>query len=145
MLNGGVIDMRAIDVAVGDVKIAFRVKDGITLVGGDSGTGKTLLFHTLQKHKLLGEYQDVVLINYLDEKNKPISDYLRFLGLEGKMIVIDNADILLSPEDRRYILVDQSRNTYLLFGRRPDYLNLSAMNIAQVVRTGDTCVLEYLR
>ena len=76
---------------------SLEFADRITLVRGDSATGKTYLYQMLEDLRLLEEYQ----------------------------AIIDNADLLLDNEDRRFINFDSS-NQYMLFARNCDGLNLSS-------------------
>lgn len=92
----------------------------ITLVRGDSATGKTYLYQLLEDVKQLEEYRDIRLLNYKsDDFHGTLKSY------RDKFIVIDNADILLENEDRRFINFESS-NQYLLFLRNCDGLNVSA-------------------
>jgi len=92
----------------------------ITLVRGDSATGKTYLFNLLQDVKLLPEYKALVLFNYQNTDFKK-----ELLACRNKCIVIDNADILLDEECKAFINFESS-NQYLLFMRNCDGLNLGA-------------------
>ena len=51
---------------------------------------------------------------------------------EGKLIVIDNADILLDDDTRKYISLD-GRNQYLIIGRNPRNLFSSKENLFELV------------
>lgn len=94
-------------------------EDRITLVGGDSGTGKTVLYEMLGDLRLTDEYKAIKLFNYrsdhLLEELKQCRDYF---------IVIDNADILIDDEVRRFVNFEFS-NQYMLFLRNCDGLNVS--------------------
>lgn len=71
--------------------------DRITLVGGDSGTGKTVLYEMLEDLRLTDEYKAIKLFNYKSD------DFLESMKqCRGRFIVIDNADILIDDEVRRY-------------------------------------------
>lgn len=94
--------------------------DRITLVRGDSATGKTYLYQMLEDLRLMKEYQAIKLFNY---KTEEFHDNLK--KCRDRFIVIDNADLLLNDEDRRFINFDSS-NQYMLFARNCDGLNLSA-------------------
>ena len=63
-------------------------EDRITLVGGDSGTGKTVLYEMLEDLKLTNEYHAIKLFNY---KSENILENLE--KCRNNFIVIDNADI----------------------------------------------------
>ena len=93
--------------------------DRITLVGGDSGTGKTVLYEMLEDLRLTDEYQAIKLFNYKSD------DLLESMQqCRGRFIVIDNADILIDDEVRRFINFEFS-NQYMLFLRNCDGLNVS--------------------
>lgn len=93
--------------------------DRITLVGGDSGTGKTVLYEMLEDLRLTDEYKAIKLFNYKsDNILEPIKK------CRNSFIVIDNADILINDEIRRFINFEFS-NQYMLFLRNCDGLNVS--------------------
>ena len=80
--------------------------DRITLVGGDSGVGKTVLYEMLE---------DVRLTDNFSEAIKRCRD---------SFIVVDNADNLMNDEVRKFINFETS-NQYMLFLRNCDGLNVS--------------------
>ena len=93
--------------------------DRITLVGGDSGTGKTVLYDMLEDLKQTEEYNAIKLFNY---KSEDILEKLK--QCRNNFVVIDNADILMDDEVRRFINFEFS-NQYMLFLRNCDGLNVS--------------------
>ena len=50
----------------------------------------------------------------------------------GKLIVIDNADILLNNNTRKYIALDD-KNQYLIIGRNPHNLFAAKENLFELV------------
>ena len=48
------------------------------------------------------------------------------------MVVIDNADILLNDDTRKYILLD-NKNQYLIIGRNPKNLFATKENLFELV------------
>ena len=97
----------------------LEFEDRITLVGGDSGTGKTVLYEMLEDLRLTEEYKDIKLFNYKTD------GFLETLeSCRDKFIVIDNADILIDDEIRKFINFEFS-NQYMLFLRNCDGLNVS--------------------
>ena len=94
--------------------------DRITLVRGDSATGKTYLYQMLEDLRMAKEYQAIKLFNY---KTEDFHENLK--KCKDRFVVVDNADLLLDDEDRRFINFDSS-NQYMLFARNCDGLNLSA-------------------
>lgn len=94
--------------------------DRITLVRGDSATGKTYLYQMLEDLRMTKAYGEIKLFNY---KTENFHENLRLC--REKFIVIDNADTILEEEDRQFINFETS-NQYMLFLRNCDGLNLSA-------------------
>ena len=96
----------------------LKFSSRITIVRGDSASGKTYLFALLEDLKLTETYQKIKLFNYKSEKfHESLAD------CRGNFIVVDNADILLNEEDRRFINFEKS-NQYMLFLRNCDGINL---------------------
>lgn len=92
----------------------------ITLVRGDSATGKTYLYQMLEDVRQLEQYSAIKLFNYKSEEfHKSLRE------CRNRFIVIDNADTILTDEDREFINFESS-NQYLLFLRNCDGLNVSA-------------------
>lgn len=94
-------------------------EDRITLVGGDSGTGKTVLYQILEDLRLTDQYRNIKLFNY---KSDNLLDSIK--QCRESFIVIDNADILIDDNIRRFINFEFS-NQYMLFIRNCDGLNVS--------------------
>lgn len=93
--------------------------DRIVLVGGDSGTGKTVLYEMLEDLRLTDEYKAIKLFNY---KSDNLLESIK--QCKDNFIVIDNADILINDEIRRFINFEFS-NQYMLFLKNCDGLNVS--------------------
>lgn len=91
----------------------------ITLVRGDSATGKTYLYQLLEDLKMTEEYCKIKMFNY---KSDNFHNELK--ECRNRFIVIDNADTILNDHDRKFINFEGS-NQYLLFLRNCDGLNLS--------------------
>ena len=62
--------------------------DRITLVGGDSGTGKTVLYEMLEDLRLTDEYKAIKLFNYKSDNFSESIEKCR-----DSFIVVDNQDI----------------------------------------------------
>ena len=93
--------------------------DRITLVGGDSGTGKTVLYEMLEDIRLTDVYRAIKLFNY---KSDDFSESIR--QCRDRFIVVDNVDTLIDDDVRRFINFEPS-NQYMLFLRNCDGLNVS--------------------
>lgn len=97
----------------------LQFDDRITLVGGDSGTGKTVLYEILEDLRLTSKYKEIKLFNYKSDNFIEAVKQCR-----NNFVVIDNADSLITDEIRRFINFEVS-NQYMLFLRNCDGLNVS--------------------
>lgn len=93
--------------------------DRITLVGGDSGVGKTVLYEMLEDVRLTDEYRAIRLFNYGSDN---FSESIK--RCRDSFIVVDNADNLMNDEVRKFINFETS-NQYMLFLRNCDGLNVT--------------------
>lgn len=107
--------------------VNFTFTNNITILTGESGTGKTAAFSFIRECMALNP--DILCLNYLDYQKK-ILDVLQ--GVNGKLIVIDNADILLDDDTRKYISLDD-KNQYLIIGRNPKNLFATRENLFELV------------
>ena len=110
--------------------------DRITLVGGDSGTGKTVLYEMLEDLRLTYEYKEIKLFNY---KSDDLLESMK--QCRDRFIVIDNADILINDEVRRFINFESS-NQYMLFLRNCDGLNVSDKSFKVLKLNNNRITLE---
>ena len=107
--------------------VDFLFKNNITILMGESGIGKTVVFSFIRECMALNP--KILCLNYLDyQRNikKVISQE------EGRLIVIDNADILLDDDARKYISLDD-KNQYLIIGRNPKNLFATRENLFELV------------
>lgn len=107
--------------------IDFTFTNNITILMGDSGTGKTASFTFIRE--CMAVNPKILCLNYLDYQ-KNIRDIVS--NTEGKLIVIDNADILLNDDARKYISLD-GKNQYLIIGRNPRNLFATRENLFELV------------
>ena len=110
--------------------------DRITLVGGDSGSGKTVLYEMLEDIKLTDKYKAIKLFNY---RSDDFSESIK--QCRDNFIVIDNADILINDEIRKFINFEFS-NQYMLFLRNCDGLNVSDKSFKVMKLYNNTITLE---
>ena len=104
----------------------FKFTSNITILTGDSGTGKTASFSFIKECMALNP--DIMCLNYLDYQ-KDIADIIK--NASGKLIVIDNADVLLNDDMRKYIALDD-KNQYLIIGRNPKNLFTTKDNLFEL-------------
>lgn len=118
--------------------IDFIFDNNITILMGDSGTGQTASYSFIKECMSLNP--DILCINYLDYQ-RDIGEMIR--SSRGKLIVIDNADVLLDDSIRKYIALDD-KNQYLIIGRNPKNLFTTKENLYELIshKKGDQTVLE---
>lgn len=104
--------------------VDFSLSNNIVLIMGDSGTGKSVVFTILQE--AASNDDRIIPISYL---NKDIENQIR--SQSGKIIVVDNADVVLTDELRKYIAFD-SRNQYIIIGRNPRNLMITTENLFEL-------------
>ena len=107
--------------------VNFTFTNNITILTGDSATGKTASFSFIKECMAINP--DILCLNYLDYQ-KDIKEILS--KTKGKLIVIDNADILLDDITRKYISLDDA-NQYLIIGRNPKNLFTTKENLFELV------------
>ena len=107
--------------------VDFIFKNNITILMGDSGTGKTATFSFIRE--CMAVNPKILCLNYLDYQ-KDIKDVIS--KTEGRLIVIDNADILLDDDTRKYISLDD-RNQYLIIGRNLKNLFTTKENLFELI------------
>ena len=106
--------------------INFNFTNNITILTGESATGKTAAFSFIKE--CMAVNPDILCINYLDYQ-KDILDMI--CKVQGKLIVIDNADILLDDRTRKYISLD-GKNQYLIIGRNHKNLFATKENLFEL-------------
>lgn len=107
--------------------VDFIFKNNITILMGDSGTGKTATFSFVRE--CMAVNPKILCLNYLDYQ-KDMKEII--CKAEGKLIVIDNADILLNDDTRKYISLDD-KNQYLIIGRNPKNLFATKENLFELI------------
>jgi ABC-type lipoprotein export system ATPase subunit len=110
-------------------EVDLRLEYNVTFISGDSGTGKSAVYSFLQEYA--AENKNVRCFNYLDQK-KAYKNSIK--QSKGKLFVIDNADILLDDDMRRYIAFDD-KNQYIIIGRNPTGLQLTVDEIFELQDT----------
>ena len=107
--------------------VNFTFTNNLTILTGDSATGKSAAFSFIKECMAINS--DILCLNYLDYQ-KNIKEILG--QAKKKLIVIDNADILLDDETRKYISLDAD-NQYLISGRNPKNFYATKENLFELV------------
>lgn len=123
--------------------VNFKFTNNITILMGDSGTGKTATFSFIRECMAIDSR--ILCLNYLDYQKDIMTTVS---NTQGKLIVIDNADILLSDDIRKYISLDD-KNQYLIIGRNPKNLFATKENLFELVNKNvgeqtELSIKEYL-
>lgn len=107
--------------------VNFDFTNNITILTGLSASGKTVVFSFIEECMAINP--DLLCLNYQDYQKNILSIISE---IKGKLIVIDNADILLDDETRKYISLD-AENQYLLIGRNPGNLFATGENLFELI------------
>ena len=107
-------------------EVDFILEANVTFIVGDSGTGKSAVFSFLQE--LAAENKTIKCYNYLDKKT---SYKAAIKNTKGKLIIIDNAEIL-RDDDMRWHIATDGKNQYILIGRNPTGLMLNQEDIMEL-------------
>lgn len=126
-MNGRPIVMEHFATVHTSFVVDFTFTNNITILMGDSGTGKTAAFSFIKECMVINP--KILCMDYFDYQ-KNIKEIL--CQANGKLIVIDNADILLDDDARKYISQDDE-NQYLLIGRNPKNLFATKENFFELV------------
>lgn len=134
-----VTDVLKIDYA--GIYFDLNLRAPIVAVTGDSGTGKSLLSSVIQQNAVMNPESKFVCINYL---TRPDMIKLLISQYHDKVIVIDNADVLLPKAgiDAKYIQEDSS-NQYLIFTRVWKQYGVELKYTGEFISDGNTVRLEY--
>ena len=114
------------------VSVYIPFFDRITVIGGDSSSGKSFVKDTAKE-----AYNDigVRIIEVFDYSSPVDLDMLK--NLSGRLIIMDNADIFLRNDlDLRTHINRDGRNQYLLFMRTENGIDASADNYAELHEEG---------
>ena len=99
-------------VSNGKVNFNFEVRTGLTVITGDSGTGKTRFVSLLRSKCIVDGIKSIIFIDWQDTE-----DIIKVkLNNRNKIIVIDSADVVLSDSDTERIKNDRY-NQYIILGR----------------------------
>ena len=134
--------IKKFDFKFGNVDFKIELINKLTLIGGDSGVGKSLLFQGFQYLAKEREYEGkLICINVLDSNASNIDTLCK--TNKNKVFVIDNGDLIIPIETRRYI-ADDKNNQYIIFARNTKGYTPLASNICALeVSTNNKGILDY--
>lgn len=117
----------------------FRFNDAITVICGDSSIGKTLFYNKLMYEALSKNNEQFQFINFRDKANID----LLLSNFKSKVIIIDNADILIDGVLSSKIRKDKS-NQYILMGRRVSRYRVGRDSITTIKENNHKFTLRYI-
>ena len=120
----------------GKYKFNIELKSPITIILGNSSTGKTLFYNMLNEYSIDKSIESFTFINGL--KNKGEVEAL--LSIPNRINIIDNADIILNKPLSFY---EKSNNQYIILGRMIEKYSLKNESIAVMVNKDNTFKLMY--
>lgn len=107
-----------------DIHVDLQFRQNMTVIAGDSGSGKTFLCRRIL-HDLKFKYPCIHLFDYSDIPNAAaVANSIS--STSGGLFVIDNADILITPEIAQAIYKTYTVNQFIVLGRLPANLCITA-------------------
>ena len=134
--------MESIHFKQGLFTVNLELRPPITIVTGDTSSGKTLLWNWIKLQSKLPEHvkkcEHFMFVNY---DNLDINISL----IRGKFIIIDNADVFFTRHRHNIEAVRHSirHNQYLILCRGEYNLGVSPNHYATVVERDKVFTLEY--
>lgn len=121
-----------------DIELNYRV----TLVRGNSGVGKTVLYDMLKTASAAGR-NEIQCYNLETQRISKKTFKQWKAGMKNKLIVVDNADVVLTADARNSIDMDRDNNVYLIFGRNNAGMYIREDGFAYMIDTGKRVYFEY--
>jgi hypothetical protein len=133
---------------LGNFEYDLQLKGPVTLIVGDSGTGKTYLFNMLRKMDVRNPFEKTLckhrenmrFFNQSDYSEKSLLDAFK---RTGQIILIDNTDIILDSIPMVKAMW-ASQNQFILFGRNAVRLCIPSRYTAVMEQDDNKFTLSYL-
>ena len=124
----------------GKIKFDLEFLSGLTLILGDSSTGKTMFFKKYRSICRLENKSNTIFVNKDTMSAGVQIDSI--LNTKNKVIIIDNADVILPENFGMHIFMDLY-NQYIIFGRDTGRYSADGNNIAVLKEENNVISLEY--
>lgn len=113
------------------VRYELELCGRLTIVGGDSGTGKSFL-STLVSNQKMNEktMQNVSIFSY--KSGITLAEFLTVMQGKRHLLIIDNYDAFASRKAAELIAGDEV-NQYLIFARYARFLSVSKYNYRELL------------
>lgn len=104
----------------------------LTIIGGDSGIGKTFLTYVI-KNMQLNEKQlkNISIFSY--QTGIQLEEFLTVLAEKGHMLIIDNYDAFVTKKAAELIQNDK-KNQYMIFARNARFLPVDRYTYAEFIK-----------
>jgi hypothetical protein len=133
-----------------DLKFEFELKARKVLVLGESGTGKSLFRYIVQNtckesimNPELGKLRSEIVVYDFHTGANDLYRCLLSRQRFYKLIIIDDADMLVTEQTASLIAKDQT-NQYLIFGRDTDLYSIPIKDRAFITEDGNKRTLRYI-
>lgn len=115
-----------------EISFDLELRTNLTLIESNSGTGKTMTFNAIKESSIsLNEQHKVKYISIKDVKSNSLEQIREdIINTNGKLIIIDDADIILDNVTRQHIAFD-IENQYIVIGRVTDNLFITRDEICR--------------
>ena len=132
--------MKEYKTAGNNVQFDLKFKDRLTLVRGDSGIGKSMLFNLLERDAAVSAL-NIVCLDWNDISNNAVENILS--TAKNKVIFIDNADAIIDLGQRIDISFDRG-NQYVIFTHSTEGYKPSKNSFTELVINKGIGKLKYL-
>jgi hypothetical protein len=127
-----------------EYEIELNLRDRITVISGDSATGKTFMYDLIQD---ADNTDDIVTLNYNSVKTKANYEIAvdSIKNSRNKIFIIDQADDIQRENDEIMYAIntEAADNTFIIMGRKPK-LVYNVSDIAEVNIQNNKVTLNYL-
>ena len=130
-----------------DIHFNLQLRPRITVIKGDSATGKSLLWKTIENIKYTEKditSEQVAANIELINRRTDVTKIEQYLASMGKLIIIDNADLLFR-EDHSYSenIASSTGNHFLIFSRDTADLGVTPNHYGEFLMNGKTISVSY--
>ncbi len=109
------IIIKDISLYICNVEFKLIFDDQLTLISGESGSGKSLMYKAFRYKS--AEDERIICFDGIDLTKKDITEEIS--KIKNKVIVIDNADSILNMDQRADIALDNN-NQYIIISHHSD-------------------------
>lgn len=123
------------------IQFNLQFKDRLTLISGDSGIGKTMMFKAIQRDASLDKRNEIICLDHTNFTSGHLEYVLN--NAKNKVIFIDNADAILNTDKRMQISMDKN-NQYIILAHHTDGFKPNIKSLTELHIKNGKGTLEYL-